>query len=80
MASDPAFVGALVRSICTLSPHDFDEVLGRLEDPSRARMSRGSTWSIFKALDAMDPDARRELHGLIVAQRHPNGEASPLVV
>lgn len=67
--ADPAFVGTLVRSICSLSHDDYDEVLRRLEDPAHARLSTGMTWSIFKALDSMDRDERRTIHGLILEQR-----------
>jgi hypothetical protein len=67
--TDPAFVGTLVRSICSLSHADYDEVLRRLEDPSHARLSPGLTWSIFKALDAMDREERRTIHALILEQR-----------
>jgi hypothetical protein len=74
MTADPGFVGALIRSICTLSARDFNEVLRRLEDPSQARMSGGATWSIFKALDAMDREEQQELRALILEQR---SEAAP---
>jgi hypothetical protein len=67
--TDPAFVGTLVRSICSLSHGDYSEVLHRLEDPAHARLSPGLTWSIFKALDAMDREERRTIHGLILEQR-----------
>lgn len=67
--TDPAFVGTLVSSICSLSSGDYDEVLRRLEDPAHARMSSGLTWSIFKALDVMDREERRTIHGLILEQR-----------
>jgi Mg/Co/Ni transporter MgtE len=67
--TDPAAADALIRSICTLSQDDYGDVLRRLEDPAYARLLRGSTWSIFKALDPMDHDDRVDLLGKIVAQR-----------
>jgi Mg/Co/Ni transporter MgtE len=67
--TDPAAADALIRSICTLSQDDYGDVLRRLEDPAHARLLRGSTWSIFKALDSMDRDDRADLLAKIVAQR-----------
>ena len=67
--TDPAFVGTLVSSICSLSSGDYDEVVRRLEDPAHARLSSGLTWSIFKALDVMDRDERRAIHALILEAR-----------
>ncbi len=75
--TDPAAAATLIRSICSLSQDDYGDVLRRLEDPSYARLLRGSTWSIFKALDAMDSDDRAELLAKIVAQR-AKGPAVPL--
>ena len=67
--TDPAPLTTLIRSICSLSQDDYGDVLRRLEDPSHARLPRGSTWSIFKALDRMDPTERAEILSLILAQR-----------
>jgi len=67
--TDPAVAATLVRSICSLSQDDYSDVLRRLEDPAYARLLRGSTWSIFKALDAMDRDERASLLAHIVEQR-----------
>jgi Mg/Co/Ni transporter MgtE len=67
--TDPAVAATLVRSICALSQDDYGDVLRRLEDPSYARLLRGSTWSIFKALDSMDHDERVSLLDHIVEQR-----------
>jgi hypothetical protein len=69
--TDTAYAGALVRSICTLAPSDFEAVRRRLEDPSHARMSGGATWSIFKALDTMDRAEQQELLSMITSARTP---------
>jgi hypothetical protein len=67
--TDPAAASTLARSICALSPDDYDEVLRRLEDRSHGRLPRGSTWSIFKAVDAMDRDERAALRAQVVHDR-----------
>ena len=67
--TDPAAAATLVRSICSLSPDDYDEVLRRLADRSHGRLPRGSTWSIFKAVDAMDRDERIALRARIIQER-----------
>jgi hypothetical protein len=67
--TDSAAAATLVRSICSLSPDDFDEVLRRLEDRSHGRLPRGSTWSIFKAVDGMDRDERVALRARVIQQR-----------
>ena len=67
--TDPAAAATLVRSICALSPDDYDEVLLRLDDRSHGRLPRGSTWSIFKAVDAMDRDERAALRAQVIHGR-----------
>ena len=76
--TDPAFLGTLVRSICSLSSADYEEVLRRLEDPAHARLSSGLTFSIFKAIDVMDRDERRAIHGMILEQRANGGVETAL--
>jgi hypothetical protein len=67
--TDPAAAATLVRSICSLTPDDYDEVLRRLEDPSHGKLLRGSTWSIFRAVDVMDHDERVALRDQVVHER-----------
>jgi hypothetical protein len=65
--TDPA--ATLVQSICALSADDYDDVLHRLEDRSHGRLPRGSTWSIFKAVDAMDRDECVALRARVILER-----------
>lgn len=67
--TDPAAAATLIRSIRALSADDYNEVLRRLEDRSHGRLPRGSTWSIFKAVDAMEGDERAELLAQVVQDR-----------
>ena len=67
--TDPAAAATLIRSIRALSSDDYNEVLRRLEDRSHGRLPRGTTWSIFRAVDSMDRDERAELLAQVVQDR-----------